>query len=88
MRWVKVGDVIFAAVVVTAGLMISAEHEGWAVLLVSIGLGSFVIARLIQPLTERDALEALAPPMRRTPSAVARSPERATLLSCRARPLV
>ena len=73
MRWVKVGDVIFAAVVVTAGLMISAEHQGWAVLLVSIGLGSFVIARLIEPLTERDALEALAPPMRRTPAA--RSPK-------------
>ena len=63
-RWVKAGDLLFAATLVIAGVTISAEHQGWAVLLVSLGLGSFVIAWFIEPLTERDALEALAAPMR------------------------
>ena len=44
-----------------AGVAISADHQGWALLLVSLGLGSFVSAWFIEPLTERDALEALAP---------------------------
>jgi serine/threonine protein kinase len=61
-RWVRAGDIVFAAALVLAGVTISAEHQGWAVLLVSLGLGSFVIARLVEPLTERDALDALAPP--------------------------
>jgi hypothetical protein len=65
-RWVKLGDLVFAALLLGAGLAISAEHQGWAVLLVSLGLGSFVIAWFVEPVTERDALEALAPPMRRT----------------------
>jgi hypothetical protein len=58
-RWVKAGDVLFAAVLIVAGLTISAEHAGWALLLISLGLGSFVVAWFIEPLTERDALEAL-----------------------------
>jgi hypothetical protein len=60
-RWVKAGDLVFAASLVVAGVTISAEHQGWALLLVSLGLGSFVSAWFIEPLTERDALEALAP---------------------------
>jgi hypothetical protein len=60
-RWVKAGDLVFAASLVGAGLTISADHQGWALLLVSLGLGSFVSAWFIEPLTERDALEALAP---------------------------
>jgi Co/Zn/Cd efflux system component len=58
-RWVKAGDVLFAAALVVAGVTISAEHAGWALLLISLGLGSFVVAWFIEPLTERDALEAL-----------------------------
>ena len=64
MRWVRAGDLVFATTLVVAGLVISAEHQGWAVLLVSLGLGSFVIATFIEPLTEGDALEALASPLR------------------------
>ena len=60
-RWVKAGDFVFAASLVVAGVTISADHQGWALLLVSLGLGSFVSAWFIEPLTERDALEALAP---------------------------
>jgi hypothetical protein len=71
-RWVKLGDLVFAALLLGAGLAISAEHQGWAVLLVSLGLGSFVIAWFVEPVTERDALEALAPPMRRTTTPVRR----------------
>jgi hypothetical protein len=59
-RWVKAGDVLFAAVLIVAGLTISAEHAGWALLLVALGIGSFVVAWFIEPLTERDALDALA----------------------------
>jgi hypothetical protein len=56
-------------VLVGAGLTISAEHAGWALLLISLGLGSFVVAWFIEPLTERDALEALeAMRPRRTPT--------------------
>ena len=60
-RWVKAGDFVFAASLVVAGVTISADHQGWALLLVSLCLGSFVSAWFIEPLTERDALEALAP---------------------------
>jgi len=60
-RWVKVGDVLFAALLVVAGIAVSAEHQGWAVLLIALGLGSFAIAWFVEPLTERDALDALAP---------------------------
>jgi hypothetical protein len=60
-RWVKAGDLVFAASLVAAGVTISADHQGWALLLVSLGLGSFVSAWFIEPLTERDALEALRP---------------------------
>jgi hypothetical protein len=58
--WVKVGDVLFAALLVGAGVAVSAEHQGWAVLLIALGLGSFAIAWFVEPLTERDALDALA----------------------------
>jgi hypothetical protein len=60
-RWVNMGDLLFAASLVVAGVTISADHQGWALLLLSLGLGSFVIAWFIEPVTERDALEALAP---------------------------
>ena len=63
-RWVRAGDVVFAAALVVAGLVISGEHQGWAVLLVSLGLGSLVIATFIEPLTEGDALDTLASPLR------------------------
>jgi Protein kinase domain len=59
-RWVKVGDVLFTAALIVAGLAILAEHTAWALLLIAIGLGSFVVAWFIEPLTERDALDALA----------------------------
>ena len=58
--WVKLGDLVFAALLVVAGIWISAEHQGWAVLLIALGLGSFAIAWFIEPVTERDALDALA----------------------------
>jgi len=60
-RWVKVGDVLFAALLLVAGIAVSAEHQGWAVLLIALGLGSFAIAWFVEPLTQRDALDALAP---------------------------
>jgi hypothetical protein len=61
-RWVKAGDLLFAAGLLIAGLAISADHQGWALLLVALGLGSFVVAWFIEPLTERDALDALRRP--------------------------
>ena len=72
-RWVKTGDFVFAASLVLAGVTISADHQGWALLLVSLGLGSFVSAWFIEPLTERDALEALAPLRPRRTSRLART---------------
>ena len=71
-RWVKAGDLLFAAALVAAGVAISADHQGWALLLVSLGLGSFVSAWFIEPLTERDALEVLAPLRPRRTSGTAR----------------
>jgi hypothetical protein len=71
-RWIRAGDVVFAAALVVAGITISAEHQGWAILLISLGLGSFVIARVVEPLTERDALDALTP-IRMRPAARATS---------------
>jgi tRNA A-37 threonylcarbamoyl transferase component Bud32 len=64
-RWVRVGDLLYAAIMLTAGIMVSLDHQGWAILLVSLGLGSFGVAWFVEPLTERDALDALAPPRTR-----------------------
>ena len=57
--WIRIGDLVYAAALVAAGLAISDGHAGWATLLVAFGIGSLVVAVFVEPLTAAGALEAV-----------------------------
>jgi len=57
--WLLVCDAVIALALVTTGIVISAEHGGWATLLASLGLGSFVVSLFVEPVTARRALRSL-----------------------------
>jgi serine/threonine protein kinase len=59
--WIRVGDAVFALALVTIGALLVGRHPGWAVLFVAFGLGSAVVAAVVEAQTATDALDALEP---------------------------
>jgi predicted Ser/Thr protein kinase len=57
----RVGDAVFALTLITTGGLLVQPRPGWAVLFVAFGLGSAVVAAVIEPHTASEAVEALVP---------------------------
>jgi predicted Ser/Thr protein kinase len=57
--WLRVGDAVFALTLIAIGALLVQGHPGWAVLFVAFGLGSAVVAAIVETQTAEDALEAL-----------------------------
>jgi hypothetical protein len=54
-RWVAAADWVFAASLVTAGLLVADAHAALAILLLSFGIGTAVVFLFVEPGTERAA---------------------------------
>jgi predicted Ser/Thr protein kinase len=57
--WLRIGDAVFALTLIAVGALLVQGHPGWAVLFVAFGLGSAVVAAIVESQTADDALEAL-----------------------------
>ena len=58
-NWLAAGDAAFALTLVALGGLLAPQHTAWAILFVSFGLGSAVVAAFVEPRTAEDALAAL-----------------------------
>jgi tRNA A-37 threonylcarbamoyl transferase component Bud32 len=57
--WVRAADIVIALCLVAVGAALAADHPGWATLFVAFGIGSFVVAGFVEPLTAQAAFESL-----------------------------
>jgi hypothetical protein len=53
--WIRAADILFAALLIVGGIALPSEREGWATLLISVGIGALVAALFIEPATARNA---------------------------------
>jgi serine/threonine protein kinase len=53
--WIRWGDYLFAATLLTGGAIIGRGHAGWGPLLIAFAIGSIVAFLVIEPATERAA---------------------------------
>ena len=58
-RWIRLGDAVFALTLIAIGALLVQGHPGWAVLFVAFGLGSAVVAAVVESHTAEDALATL-----------------------------
>ena len=55
--WIRAGEIVFTAGLLAVGLALARAHAGWATLFVAFGIGLFVVAWFVEPVTEEAAIE-------------------------------